>query len=319
MANCFLQVNEDIGSFLENTEPMAALAWYRENLKSMQLEFYSTCPTSPRTVVKPLPAKTKSQQQAAPLIKYLPGLTLDAAKAPCMAQVNTRSLISALARIRSDQRSFFIVSTNYAHHFSWALSRIAFNRFGRVGHPKVVINIDKHTDFGGVRATYKQDRIACGNWGQHHLRYPWYGKSSTSPMSAFYIALGCTGDPSAIQYVEDVNQKPLPEVKGCKGKDSEVLKRMDAEQALWNDPDLYLTVDRDVYTNGATHYRPGDRTPGSVDELWDSVMMHIGRFNLVGFDITGLPKYSGMPSDGGTIAVRQILEWQRYVTGYFLW
>jgi hypothetical protein len=202
-----------------------------------------------------------------------------------MGGINAGTLDKQIGRLQGNARNCYVVSTNKSHHLSWALSKQAFQKHHKKGNPKVVINMDQHTDCGSSTGALGADNeIQCGNWGQYHLKYH---DDSTGQDDRYYVVLGCEGQNASGIFWD--------KTKGAgneKGSDDTVLKKM-GEELKGKNCDVYITIDNDVFSTQITHYKAGVLRGKVVWGLLDKALKTMRTLNVVGGDVTGLPKKGG--------------------------
>ncbi len=213
---------------------------------------------------------------------------------------------------------FAIISTNYAHHYSWGLSRVAFRRHGTPGRAKVLLNFDNHRDTATESGTVLKDicnaKADNGAWGHLHTHYYW---PIPHPQSACYASIGCKrhvpvflhAEYSPFGLIESVDALGGPFNGG--GQDSDVLEAL-GQKVGGQDWDLYITVDRDVFKAAVTHFNQnGNAAQGDVIHWLGAIAQKSRSINLVGFDIAGLPP-SGSSKNAIQDAVNDVLFFYRY-------
>lgn len=212
--------------------------------------------------------------------------------------INAGTLDNQIGTLQGDEKNCYVVSTNKSHHLSWALSKQAFEQHQVDGHPKVVINIDQHTDCGGSTGTLGADTtIECGAWGQYHLEYEGGGQDDR-----YYVVLGCANkyyNKSGI-FWNKPNSNPSSGEK--QGGDTVVLDKMEKEMEILDDDgkvvgkkdcDVYITIDNDVFNTQITHFEAGALEETAVWDLLKKALGKMNTKNVVGGDVTGLPSQGG--------------------------
>ena len=196
-----------------------------------------------------------------------------------------------------NKRVFFVNSCNYAHHYSALFSRWAFENHGKAGNPSVILNIDQHCDCSGGKSV---NNSSWGNWLFH------YHPQRYSPYGAF-LALG----------TEDYDRKKSWAIRsGAKVttrglNDGQVKAQL--QQAVQNkkitECDLYISLDRDVFTHAITSFKPGKKTWKYVREsIVEPVLGALPGYRIVGSDITGLPSGRRMEADRKRRTTNKIMD-----------
>jgi hypothetical protein len=199
--------------------------------------------------------------------------------------INAGTLDNQIGTLQGDEKNCYVVSTNKSHHLSWALSKQAFEQHQVDGHPKVVINIDQHTDCGGatVGTLGADTTIECGAWGQYHLKYEGGGNDDR-----YYVVLGCKGQKKSGIFWNKPNSNPSSGEE--LSDDTAVLKKME-EELQDKDCDVYITIDNDVFNTQITHFPANEEK--DVWGLLDKALATMNTKNVVGGDVTGLPSQGG--------------------------
>jgi len=187
-----------------------------------------------------------------------------------------------------------VVSTNFAHNLSAPLSQIAFEKSKTSKSAiKLVINMDYHYDCGDGSSGEK-DSVDNGAWGQHHVL-----KKIKTGNAHVYATFGVLNEYAPGGIFIDGEGLQRENISGLDknslmNKIESVVKTYKENNFLG--VDIYVTVDRDVLTYGATHFSPGKEERGIVIRTVDPLIARLrkyGSVNIVGFDITGLPKAGG--------------------------
>lgn len=183
---------------------------------------------------------------------------------------------------------FFVNSSNFGHLISAALSRIAFSAHGRPNVPKVLINVDQHTDFGYAGGAM----VHNGGWGKDHLRCAWRYACHCA-----YISLLATqhNGPGVAIAASDKDEGKLSHKKFSLGMSADAViqeierARTDKQVDIRN-CDVYITVDRDVMSDAKTHFHDPETTDTMVEVEMElqTVLNYLGNYRVVGADVTGL-------------------------------
>lgn len=323
MENKFILANSDVQYANVEKDP---LVYYKENLSDLGLEFWSTY----------------SKDGWNNFRNYIFGGSQNAAQ---KSEVNLNLLgVENKTYQRGGQKADwgyydkfsewtekcgYIVSSNYAHNMTAMLSRAAFENKGIHGI-KTIINFDYHEDYGKLESpNLKVDSLVDnGAWGQEHTCRSW-PRIENKQIVLVYAVFGVSGSGSHDSLFWRVSKsKQLDTDKpqkrtSAKGDIVNKLKKI-----LFDPSDVYITIDRDVLQNGRTHFNKmksvkGTYARGDITDTIENIMGSLN-FNLVGFDITGLPAWdqkSMTPSDDADsnaceAAVEDIKEWHRILSTY---
>ncbi len=184
------------------------------------------------------------------------------AKKGCLSNGETtvKALMACVEQINeiNNTGNFYIINANSAHHFSFVLSKCAFqsqidaDQKAAMGRKKVVVNIDNHVDYG----LYKRDtpgrntNIHCGGWGGYHLGY-WAVHCAGG---AEYVSLSNGEIPRAGEKhcVQKIRGGGANVVKSYLANESAVLRHL--KEYKTGEHDVYFTVDRDFMLENGTKY-----------------------------------------------------------------
>jgi hypothetical protein len=230
---------------------------------------------------------------------------------------------------------FAVIDHNSAHHISYLLAKWAFEKHGRKGTVKVVINFDQHEDYGSKNIPGKL--INCGGWGSYVVSGPPQGsKCSRSQFKVdCYVSVGngkkeggAIGKEGVIgkhicksgQFYTNIYSKGAkndqnPTAAIVANKDN-LLKKLGTKIGRGLIPwDIYVTVDRDCIQNNDTPYGHGVHKAEIVRNAVYNLLrdMRNTRSALVGFDIIGLPHHTSVNKN---IAYTDIRHFYTMVKNY---
>ncbi len=323
MENKFILANSDVQFASVEKDP---LVYYNENLSALGLEFWSTY-------------SDKSWDNSR---NYIFGSPQNAAQ---KSKVNLNTLgVEDKTYQEGGQKAdwgyydkfsqwtnkcCYIVSSNYAHNMSAMLSRAAFEKNGIHGI-KTIINFDYHEDYGEHKSpNLKVDGVVDnGAWGQEHICRSW-PIIENKQIVLVYVVFGVSGSGNHDSLFWRVSKsKNLDTEKPQKrtGAVGDIINKL--KKILYAPSDVYITVDRDVLQNGRTHFNEmrsvkGTYTRGDITGMIENILGSLN-FNLVGFDITGLPKWRAkdynpsneVDSKACNDAVEDIKEWHKKLSTY---
>lgn len=167
---------------------------------------------------------------------------------------------SRIGAIDPADKELFFVESNSAHHLSAFLAQSAIDNMPKDDDGKtpgaLVVNFDQHDDHGTPGS-----KLFCGNWSGH--------------VSCDYLVIGLKNKTEAHFYKY--------------GESKYTVYTLEQYKDLFEDYEqIYVTVDMDVLTNGAskrTNWGAGDMTKEKLIEL----LSDLPGDKLVAADITGFP------------------------------
>lgn len=222
---------------------------------------------------------------------------------------------------------YSIVNRNTAHQMSYFLAQYAFEKFGKQGNEKIVINIDQHVDY----AAEVSEPVKFSCWGRNILS----GKFlETLSNKATYNVIGIPvvkmeeGEPVKKEInvlIKTINLSVFPTAisssdnnennkkKKKESKEENKLQITDInlakktielifEQKIkegissTNKSDIYISFDTDAMKKSNTLYESGILEVAQVLEMIQKIFNIIKTYGdrLVGIDVTGLPIRDGI-------------------------
>lgn len=312
----FLVCNTGLGIPKKNDKFQHPIEVYRDKLFYKRVEVYTTIPASDyqETWIEWLVAGNKWDRQEA--LDYYKKLNIKCFNLnhPFKGK-NKLDFVSAKAALESlleglSRPVTTVVSTNYAHNLSAPLSHLAFEQSNSQYPIKLVINLDYHFDCGGGRSL--ELGVDNGGWGKHVVL-----RTIPTASAQIYATFGVKDqhEPGGL-FADGEGLEWNGGGRGGKDKRTlmdeieNIVKRY--KEAKIKGVDTYVSVDRDVLTYGDTDFRPGKAERGifinTIDPLLARLKTH-GPVNVVGFDITGLPKDIDENCTNTLKAVCDINDW----------
>lgn len=171
---------------------------------------------------------------------------------------------------------FSVVTRNTAHQMSYCLADYAFDQFSR-NTMKTVINLDAHQDYSDKLTGV----IRFSNWGAFVSQDAFCAKHEAE------LSEYCIFGENCIKRL-GVVQRHRRYQNGRQEHDQTALKDL----TLYNNRDVYLSLDMDVMTGSYTVYDDGYYTQQQLLQCLETIFTSIQNAQnckLVGLDVTGLP------------------------------
>ncbi len=313
--NFFLLTNTDMQIKDKTTDPLVD---YNNALSSLNLRFWSTISQQNWVTKLRNPLKTlagDSFKDAEKIVFEQIEYEFDFKESGHKIPLGDLSML--FFNLLKAERNFGIVSSNTAHSMSAPLSRAAFLAHGWCNSTvKLLVNFDYHEDYGSGPTSFvvKSRQPDNGAWGQNHVCDDWAGIRN---VTYIYVTIGNGqgGKIGCIKSLQYINDKPE--------KHTTTSYTAGGLRDLVNGPcDMYITIDRDVLPNGRTHFPvKGGLSVKSVKDYIEVIRASLAPklLNVVGGDVTGLPKYDSSDKDAKSFneAVEDIKELQKCITSLF--
>lgn len=194
-------------------------------------------------------------------------------------QFNNRQVTQIQQMIQNQTKKyplFSVVTRNTAHQMSYCLADYAFNQFSR-NTMKTVINLDAHKDYYDDPI----DDIRFLNWGGFIPQVAFCARHEAE------LSEYCIFGENCIKRL-GVVQRHRRYQNGRQEHDQTALKDL----TLYNNRDVYLSLDMDVMTGSYTVYDDGYYTQQQLLQCLETIFTSIQNAQnckLVGLDVTGLP------------------------------
>lgn len=221
---------------------------------------------------------------------------------------------------------YSIVNRNTAHQMSYFLAQYAFEKFGKQGNEKIVINIDQHEDFGAKVS----DPVKFSCWGRNILSGKFLqtlsnkatynvigipvvkmeeGEPVKKEINVLIKTINLSVFPTAISSSDnnENNKKKKEESKeenklqitdiNLAKKTIELIFEQKIKEGIssTNKSDIYISFDTDAMKRSNTCYKSGILEASQVLEMIQKIFDIIKTYGdrLVGIDVTGLPIRNG--------------------------
>lgn len=292
--NFFLQTNSDISYILiAGGTPV----YYTNECKKNGVFFTGYFATTPAFKIQGIAKKKMGDTTAAQL-----GIVQDCKNGGKFDKPNDAyGLFKNAIDSYKTNRLFFVNSCNFGHHYSALFSRWAFDTHGDNGRAKVIINIDQHCDCNNGKP------VDNGSWGNYLTGFDW----SKGAWRAF-VAVGTYNS-----NLKNICIKPKDSDDAVCSEltdESGIIENIKKHKEHFDGCDLYITLDRDVYTYTKTHFPAGKHSTSKVNGFLEDTLKELGEYHLVGADITGLS-----PAMGGRGAAPTKKDWEQELTDIATW